>query len=88
LPEADDRARYIESVQDALEAEGLLIVATFADDGPLHCSGLPVARYSGAELMSALGNGFSLLTKRRELHTTPSGAVQPFTWVGARWLGS
>ena len=29
---------------------GFLIVATFAIDGPTHCSGLPVARYGPDEL--------------------------------------
>ena len=87
LVDADDRAKYVESLSASLEPEGLLIIATFAEDGPSHCSGLPVARYSTDLLMSAVGQSFSLLEERRELHTTPAGAVQPFTWVAARWHG-
>ena len=63
---------------------GALIVATFADDGPTHCSGLPVIRYSTDELADAFSEHFALIHCERELQHTPSGAVQPFTWVVLR----
>ncbi len=61
-----------------------MIVATFADDGPEMCSGLPVRRYAAEDLVAALGEGFELVETRREVHVTPRGASQPFTWVAAR----
>ena len=68
----------------AVAPGGSVIMATFAPDGPEQCSGLPVTRYSADELGAALGSGFQVVEQRREVHTTPSGAVQPFTWVAAR----
>ena len=59
-------------------------MATFAPDGPEWCSGLPVTRYSAEQLGMALGSGFQIVDQRREVHTTPAGAVQPFTWIAAR----
>ncbi|MDE3086606.1 MAG: SAM-dependent methyltransferase, partial [Acidobacteriota bacterium] len=56
-------------------------------DGPEQCSGLPVARYSADELCGVLGPSFRAVERRRELHTTPGGAVQPFTWVAGRMGG-
>ncbi len=62
----------------------MAIVATFAADGPERCSGLSVARYGPDALVAALGDDLEMVMSRREEHTTPTGAVQPFTWVVVR----
>ncbi|MGA2931099.1 MAG: hypothetical protein ABSE98_03315 [Acidimicrobiales bacterium] len=59
-------------------------MATFAADGHERYSGLPVIRYDAIELGAALGKGFEIVEHRREIHSTPSGTVQPFTWIAAR----
>ncbi len=84
LVEERDRERYLTTLNDALAPGGHVIVATFADDGPEMCSGLPVRRYTAEASLAALGEGFELVEKRREVHVTPRGASQPFTWVAAR----
>ncbi len=84
LVDEADRARYLEVLSRALEGGGAVVIATFADDGPQHCSGLPVARYSEDELVRILGGGFVPVDSRRETHLTPAGVAQPFTWVAAR----
>ena len=61
-----------------------MILATFALDGPDHCSGLPVTRYSPENLSNILGDRFQTVETRREEHTTPRGAVQPFAWLAGR----
>jgi len=63
---------------------GSVIMATFAPDGPERCSGLPVTRYSADQLGAVLGTEFEVVDRRREVHTTPGGTVQPFTWIAAR----
>ena len=68
----------------ALSPGGAVIMATFATDGPERCSGLPVTRYSAIEVGTALGRGFETVEHRREIHVTPSGTLQPFTWIAAR----
>ena len=68
----------------ALSPGGAVIMATFATDGPERCSGLPVTRYGPIELGAALGKEFEIVEHRREIHVTPSGIVQPFTWITAR----
>lgn len=76
-----DRDRYVETLRRAVTTGGKVIVGTFAEDGPEMCSGLPVDRYTAADLSAALGETFHPLETRRERHVTPRGAVQPFTWV-------
>ena len=52
--EAERRA-YIAAVLHAVKPGGHVIVATFAEDGPTQCSGLPVMRYSPAQLHAEFG---------------------------------
>ncbi|MGH9007267.1 MAG: class I SAM-dependent methyltransferase [Acidimicrobiales bacterium] len=84
LTDESDRARYLTTLASALRCAGALVLATFAADGPERCSGLPVARYSAAELSEAIGPSFEVVRQGRERHATPSGAVQPFVWLAAR----
>jgi SAM-dependent methyltransferase len=85
LTDADDRHRYVAQVRHALKPGGVIVIGTFAEDGPLKCSGLEVARYSPAQLHAELGSGFELIDTRRHLHTTPSGATQAFTFCACRY---
>jgi trans-aconitate methyltransferase len=76
--------RYLATLQAALAPAGAVIIATFAPDGPDHCSGLPVARFSAEDLIALLGDAFTLVETFREEHTTPTGGLQPFTWIAGR----
>jgi SAM-dependent methyltransferase len=84
LTEADDRRAYVQTVLRAVKPGGHVIVATFAEDGPLQCSGLPVKRYSAAELHQEFGEPFLLLRNEREEHHTPAGTVQKFVYCYCR----
>jgi len=84
LLEHDDRARYLALLRTSLLPGAHLVMGTFAEDGPEYCSGLPVARYSAGSLALALGAGVHVVRTGREVHVTPSGAEQPFTWLVAR----
>lgn len=76
-----DRATQRAFLHQAVEPGGAVIVATFAEDGPTTCSGLPVRRYSADELLDELGPGLTPLATGRHDHVAPAGAVQHFTWV-------
>jgi SAM-dependent methyltransferase len=86
LVDAGDRERYLATMRTALARGGAVVIATFADDGPETCSGLPVRRYSASDLIAELGAGFTHVETRREDHVTPRGLPQPFTWVAGRLL--
>lgn len=76
-----EQQAYLETLRMAVRPGGFVIVATFAPDGPERCSGLPVRRYSASDLCSLLGASFTPRLERKEIHVTPRGARQPFTWV-------
>ncbi|GHJ49365.1 hypothetical protein Cs7R123_67070 [Catellatospora sp. TT07R-123] len=80
LTDAADRDRYRRVLEAALAPRGQVVLGVFAEDGPQTCSGLPVVRYGPQEL-AAQFPGFVVLQAEREEHHTPTGHVQPFTWL-------
>ncbi|MEN9643465.1 MAG: hypothetical protein RL238_134 [Actinomycetota bacterium] len=79
-----DQTRYIALAAAAVEPGGHLVLATFAPDGPTACSGLPVRRWSADELAAAFADAFECIEQSAEVHHTPSGGEQSFTWVTLR----
>src|SRR5574340_193505 len=88
LTAPEDRAAYVRAVFRSVKPGGHVIVATFAEDGPAQCSGLPVMRYRADELHAEFGESFSLLDHRKEAHHTPSGTVQQFVYCYCRRVSS
>jgi len=85
LTEPSQRSQYINKVRSSLGPGGYLLIATFADDGPTKCSGLPTSRYSADELAQEFAPDFKLVASRREEHRTPSGGRQAFTYCVFRY---
>lgn len=84
LTTREERADYVRAVLRAVKPGGHVIVATFAEDGPEKCSGLPVMRYSPDGLHAEFGVPFTLLKQEREEHHTPLGTVQKFIYCLCR----
>lgn len=80
LTSPDQQEAYRRALEAGVATHGLVIMATFAPDGPERCSGLPVQRYDAAMLSEALGPAFRLVDNWREEHTTPGGSKQAFNW--------
>lgn len=88
LTSPQERAAYVQAVFRAVKPGGHVIVATFAEDGPNQCSGLPVMRYRPDELHAEFGEAFTLLKHEKEAHHTPSGTVQQFVYCYCRRVNS
>jgi len=87
LTEPKQRQAYKKALEAGIAQGGLVIMATFAPDGPEKCSGLPVQRYDPASLATELGDDFHLIEGWREEHLTPSGNLQSFNWCAFRRFG-
>ena len=83
LVDDEDRAAYVALLRQALRPGGAFVIGTFADDAPTQCSGLPVHRYAPADLADLLGD-VTVVEARREVHHTPGGGAQPFTWLAGK----
>jgi 2-polyprenyl-3-methyl-5-hydroxy-6-metoxy-1,4-benzoquinol methylase len=81
LTDPADRDRYIAIATRAVTPGGVLVLGTFAADGPTSCSGLPTARYDADSLAALFAGSFTLRSSERQEHRTPGGAGQAFTWV-------
>jgi SAM-dependent methyltransferase len=84
LTGADDRRNYVESVRRSVRPGGHVIIATFAPDGPLRCSGLETVRYSPDSLLGEFGDTLELVDQRSEMHQTPFGTEQHFIYCCCR----
>lgn len=80
LTAREQQDAYVATLAAATHQGATVIVATFALDGPEKCSGLPVQRYGPAELAERLGSSFTMVSSAREVHRTPSGAEQAFSY--------
>jgi len=81
LTDEASRAKYKATLAGALGNGGHAIVATFAEDGPEKCSGLPVRRYSPSELAAEFSFLLEMVESRRVVHVTPWGAEQRFVYA-------
>lgn len=75
-----DRQAYVKQVMRSVRPNGHVIIATFSEDGPEKCSGLPVMRYSPKTLHAEFGDDFLLVKHQKEAHHTPFGTVQQFVY--------
>ena len=80
LVDPSDRRAYITSLRQGLRPQGHLILATFAVGGPTKCSGLDVAQYDTQKITTELGQDFRLIETLEELHQTPAGVEQLFSY--------
>jgi SAM-dependent methyltransferase len=84
LTEPAERKAYVEQVMRAVRPNGHVIIATFAEDGPEKCSGLPVMRYCPESLHAEFGETFQLVKHSKEVHHTPFGTEQQFVYCYCR----
>lgn len=82
----NQQQQYIHTMQKALKKGGILMLSTFAEDGPTQCSGLQIEQYNIDKLKMRLGNAFSLIEHDHELHITPWGTSQRF--LNSIWINS
>jgi ubiquinone/menaquinone biosynthesis C-methylase UbiE len=80
LTDKEDRQIYINQMDRSVKTGGHVIIATFAIEGPLRCSGLDVVRYGPETLCKELGEKFSLIENQSEEHSTPFDSVQKFNY--------
>jgi SAM-dependent methyltransferase len=79
-----DQATYAAVATRTVRPAGHVVLGTFAPDGPEKCSGLAVQRHDGASVARLLGSDFDLLEQDSELHVTPVGTEQRFSWAVLR----
>lgn len=75
---------YIELAKKKISDNGLLIVGTFSENGPLKCSGIEIKQYSQTQLTNAFIGRFKKLECFNVDHRTPFHTTQNFTFCSFR----
>jgi SAM-dependent methyltransferase len=78
----DDGSRrgYVRLAERTVPVGGTAIIATFDEDGPERCSGMPVRRYDPVSLELECAGSFRLMSATRYEHHTPAGVPQRFQY--------
>ena len=84
LTDPAEQVAYADLAARAVRPGGGAVVGVFAEDGPTECSGLPTARHSADTLAALFAPWFSAIRAERQVHVTPDGRRQPFTWLVLR----
>jgi hypothetical protein len=84
LTQATQREKYVTAVRRALKPGGQIVIATFGTNGPKQCSGLDVLRMSAEGIHAELGADFAMVGSETEIHSTPWGSTQEFTYCHCR----
>jgi 2-polyprenyl-3-methyl-5-hydroxy-6-metoxy-1,4-benzoquinol methylase len=80
----EHRRAYVAAAAHAIRPGGSAVIATFSLQGPTRCSGLEVVRYDAALVAREFGNDFTLERSVDDLHHTPTGSTQAFTYAMLR----
>ncbi len=86
LTESSQVQTYKKLVVSAIKPAGDLLLATFSEQGPLKCSGLPIQQYTEAELTALLEPYFELHYSLTEDHPTPFQTNQNFRYCGFKHI--
>ena len=76
--------KYISLCNKYINNNGILIIGTFAEDGPLKCSGLEIKRYSVDQISGLFEESFELVESFKMLHKTPFDTEQSFLFCVLR----
>jgi cyclopropane fatty-acyl-phospholipid synthase-like methyltransferase len=76
----EDIRNYVETANNGIIENGLMIIGTFSDKGPNTCSGLPVRQYALKELQQTFLPYFETVKKFNIDHITPSGQSQNYSF--------
>ena len=84
ITDSEGIKKYISLCNEYINKEGILIIGTFAEDGPLKCSGLEINRYSVDQISDLFEENFELVESFKMLHKTPFDTGQSFSFCVLR----
>ena len=70
--------KYIEIAEKAIKANGILLLGTFSETGPMKCSGLEIKQYSEVSMSLKFEKSFERIKCISEEHITPFNTTQNF----------
>lgn len=75
---------YINTVQQSIKPEGILVIGTFSENGPKKCSGIDIRQYSEGSMTAILKSYFEKIRCITVDHMTPSASLQNYVFCSFR----
>lgn len=84
LTNANEIEQYLQTVQQNINPNGILVMGTFSEQGPTKCSGINIKQYSEHSLTSLLKKFFEKIKCITVDHITPFETIQQFVFCSFR----
>lgn len=81
LTDFKERLTYFSVMNELVKEEGYVVLATFNEDAPDQCSGLPVRQYDESLLKGFMGPGYQLMDSFNYTHQAPNGEQRPYIYT-------
>ena len=79
-------SNYIQTAQESINPEGILVIGTFSEQGPKKCSGIEIKQYSENTMTDRLKQSFEKIRCITVDHKTPFDTIQNFVFCSFRKL--
>jgi ubiquinone/menaquinone biosynthesis C-methylase UbiE len=88
LTQENDIETYIETVQQSIQPDGILVIGTFSEVGPKKCSGIDIKQYSKKGLTDQFKKYFKKIKCITADHKTPFDSIQNFVFCSFKKIKS
>lgn len=78
LTQKQDIKKYAEIAASAVAKNGIMIIGTFSEKGPLKCSGIEIQQYTAQTMATIFQSDFECIETKEILHQTPMLTEQQF----------
>lgn len=75
---------YVQTANENININGILVIGTFSEDGPKKCSGIEIKQYSEKSMSERFTPFFEKINCLNTDHQTPFGTKQNFVFGGFR----
>lgn len=86
LTTVNDINAYIQITQESIHPNGIMVIGTFSEEGPLKCSGINIQQYSAQSLSALFSHSFKTIQSFTTNHLTPFNTQQNFLFCSFRKL--
>mgnify|MGYP001952202447 CR=1 FL=1 len=81
LTNEEEITNYINTIQNNIRPNGLLVIGTFSEQGPKKCSGIEITQYNETDFKSRFEPEFQLVDSQIVSHQTPFDTSQDFIFA-------
>lgn len=88
LTQENEIINYINSIHQSIQADGVLVIGTFSEQGPKKCSGIEIKQYSEFSMAELLESFFEKIKCITVDHKTPFNTFQNFIFCSFKKIAT